>query len=249
MKKFNKETIQKLKRYVYLLSDPETGDVFYVGKGKGNRVFSHLKDYSQSEKAKKIQELKSKNMNPKIEILVHGIDDELTIKKIESAMIDLVGKNNLTNVVGGYESTDFGRMDITQVVAKYSSKKADIKEPVLLIKLSDTFRYNMDPMELYDYTRGIWMVNEQRVKNVLYAFAIYDGIIQETYKTIDWFPAGSTFSSRKDKDSWKVHKSKRREFVGRISEKMRKKYRYKSVEHYFKSGARNPLLYLNVNSK
>ena len=246
MKKFNKETIQKLKRYVYLLSDPETGDIFYVGKGKGNRVFSHLKDYSNSGKAKKIKELKSRNLDPKIEILVHGIDDELTIKKIESAMIDLIGKNNLTNVVGGYESTDFGRMDITQIVAKYNSKEARITEPVLLIKLSDTFRYNMDPMELYDYTRGIWMVNENRVKNVSYAFSIYDGIIQETYKALEWFPAGSTYSSRTDKKSWKVNMDKRREFVGHISENMRKKYRYKSVEHYFKSGARNPLLYLNT---
>ena len=243
---FNQEVIQKLKRYVYLLSDPETGEVFYVGKGKANRVFNHLKDNKDNDKVKKIKELESRNLTPKIEILVHGIEDDVTIKKIESAIIDLLGKNNLTNIVGGYESTDFGRMDVAQIKAKYSSKSASITEPVLLIKLSKTFRYNMEPMELYDYTRGIWKVGEKNAKKVLYAFAVYDGIIQETYKILQWFPASSTFSSRVDKKSWEVYKEERREFVGRISKKMRDKYRYKSVEHFFKRGAANPLLYLNI---
>ena len=30
--------------YVYLLSDPNTNEIFYVGKGKGNRVFDHFKN-------------------------------------------------------------------------------------------------------------------------------------------------------------------------------------------------------------
>lgn len=32
----------KLKTYVYRLIDPRNGETFYVGKGKGNRVFSHI---------------------------------------------------------------------------------------------------------------------------------------------------------------------------------------------------------------
>ena len=60
------------------------------------------------------------------------------IKKIEATIIDLIGKKHLTNKARGYESTDFGRMDINQVVAKYSSKKAEIKEKVALIKLSQS---------------------------------------------------------------------------------------------------------------
>ena len=129
---FTSDIIRKIKYYVYLLSDPISGEIFYVGKGKGNRVFSHLKDNSDNQKSRKIKDLKSKGLEPKIEILVHGVDDETTIKKIEAAIIDLIDKTNLTNIVGGYESSDFGRMDLNQINAKYSSKKAHIDENVVL---------------------------------------------------------------------------------------------------------------------
>ena len=37
---FSNEVISKLNYYVYRLIDPRNGQTFYVGKGKGNRVFS-----------------------------------------------------------------------------------------------------------------------------------------------------------------------------------------------------------------
>ena len=32
---------EQLGSYVYLLTDPRNGEIFYVGKGLGNRVFAH----------------------------------------------------------------------------------------------------------------------------------------------------------------------------------------------------------------
>lgn len=238
---FTSEIIKEIKYYVYLLSDPISGEIFYVGKGKGNRVFSHLKDTNESKKVKKFQEIKDKGLEPKIEFLVHGVEDEISIKKIEAAIIDLIGKNKLTNKVGGYESASFGRMDLSQIKAKYTSKIADISENVVLIKLSDSFRYNMEAIDLYDYTRGRWIISELRRNKITHAFAIFDGIVQETYSVLKWFEAGTTFTNRIEKTEWLA--TERWEFIGSISEEMRKKYRYKSVDHYWKKGARNPIRY------
>ena len=239
--RLSSEILKEMKNYVYLLSDPQTNEIFYVGKGKGNRVFSHLKDNSDNPKVKKIKEIQAQGYEPKVEFLVHGVEDEVTIKKIEAAIIDLIGKNKLTNKVGGYESSYFGRMDLEQIKAKYSSDEANITENVVLIKLSKTFRYNMDPMDLYDYTRGVWHVSEGRRESIKYAFAVYDGIIQETYNVLQWFEAGTTFTNRVDIDAWR--RAQRWEFIGSISEQMRKKYRYKSVENYYTLGNRNPIRY------
>ena len=72
MKKFTSEIIKKIKFYVYLISDPETGEVFYVGKGKGNRVFSHFEDKSDNDKTRKISELKKKGLEP-IKVTSNGL--------------------------------------------------------------------------------------------------------------------------------------------------------------------------------
>ena len=237
--RFSTDILSEMKHYVYILSDPSDNEIFYVGKGKGNRVFSHLKEQSDNPKTRKIKEIRSKGLEPKIEFLVHGVKDDHTVRKIEAAIIDLIGKNKLTNKVSGYESSDFGRMDVDQIRSKYTSDIANITENVLLLKLSDTFSYNMDPMELYDYTRGIWPVGIKRDR-VDYVFAVYDGIIQETYNVLQWFEAGTTYTNRVNKDAWK---GKRWEFIGSISEEMRKKYRYKSVAHYYPPNAQNPIKY------
>jgi hypothetical protein len=40
---FPADVVRKLKTYVYRLIDPRNGETFYVGKGKSNRVFSHIR--------------------------------------------------------------------------------------------------------------------------------------------------------------------------------------------------------------
>ncbi len=39
---FSQKTQEELKYYVYTLIDPRDNKIFYVGKGKGNRVFYHI---------------------------------------------------------------------------------------------------------------------------------------------------------------------------------------------------------------
>ena len=40
-----------LKYYVYIYAHPLTHEIFYVGKGKGGRVFNHLQEENESEKS------------------------------------------------------------------------------------------------------------------------------------------------------------------------------------------------------
>ena len=40
--KFTPEVESRLQYYVYALVDPRTDQIFYVGKGVGNRFFQHI---------------------------------------------------------------------------------------------------------------------------------------------------------------------------------------------------------------
>ena len=61
----------------------------------------------------------------------------------------------------------------------------------------------MSEIELYDFTRGQWKVNVEKANNAKFAFAIYEGIIQEVYSVLFWLKAGKTLNTRNEKEALK----------------------------------------------
>ncbi|MFC4994239.1 LEM-3-like GIY-YIG domain-containing protein [Rubritalea tangerina] len=241
--KFSPSITKELGYYVYLYTDPRDGQTFYVGKGKGNRAFAHLDEDSEHEKVKIIHEIREAGLEPQIEVLVHGLEEEASLR-VEAAVIDLLGKDKLTNKVGGYRSSSHGRMTLEQLRAIYEKEEVTVTDPAILIRISKLFRHNMSPAELYDATRHAWPVGD-RANQIKYALAVYDGIVREVYEVSTWLEAGSTFLNKKPSGGRGVEK--RKEFVGRVAaEEIRKKYLYKSVSNYFKKGQQFPFTYVGL---
>lgn len=180
------------------------------------------------------------------------MEDEKTALRVESSIIDLIGIKKLTNKQSGYKSATFGRMTIDQINALYDKQSIDIEEPAILIRINQAFRYSMTEIELYDFTRGQWKLNPDRAKNAKYGIAVYEGVIQEVYAILDWYKAGKTFSIRQGVEEVVKNVENnplegRYEFIGNLApKKIRDKYKFKSVEHYFKQGNSNPIMYTNV---
>lgn len=243
MNKFTPKAREQLKHYVYLLIDPCDDQVFYVGKGMDNRCFAHLSDEGESEKVEFIQKLRKLKLEPRIEILKYGLDNEEALL-VESTAIDLLNVEKLTNRVRGFGSRKGSRGSVEEINATLDAKPIEINEPCILININRMYRPNMTVHDLYDATRSAWKVGPKR-ETAEYALSIYGGVIREIYEISAWVPGGTTMKVR-DEDGRSGPRPNRFEFVGQIAnDDIRDKYRGRSVAHYFKRGAQNPIQYVN----
>jgi len=229
--------------YVYLYIDPRTNQPFYVGKGKGERVLAHLSATGESRKVQHIETLRQHGLQPRLEVLAHGLPDEETALRIEAAVIDLFGLGQLTNEVRGWKSVQFGRMALPELIAYYAAEPVEIVDPVLLIRVNQKYRHSMPAEELYEITRGVWKLGPRR-EGAKYACAVFEGVVKEVYAPVAWFPAGTTaYRTRLPED---VELPGRWEFAGEIAEStVRERYLNRRIESYFKKGLQNPVVYVN----
>jgi hypothetical protein len=244
MIKLPREVARELGFYVYLYADPRTGKPFYVGKGKGARVLSHLLSSHNSRKHKMVAELRACGLQPRIDILAHKLPDEESALRIEAAVIDLFGLDDLTNEVRGWKSRALGRQPMTELVAHYSARPVTITDPVLLIRINQLYRPEMSVQALYEATRGVWKLGDRR-ESVRYALAVFEGVVREVYEIEHWHRAGTTpYETRDHAD---VDIPGRWEFTGRAAKKLiRERYRFRRVEHYLRRGLRSPIVYANA---
>jgi hypothetical protein len=89
--------------YVYELRDPRSDDVFYVGKGKGNRIHAHEKEAErgvQSPKCNVIRDIWASGLQVEKNVIAR-FHDEAEAYAAEKAIIDDIGLQNLTNIAPG----------------------------------------------------------------------------------------------------------------------------------------------------
>ena len=129
---------ERLGYYVYLLSDLSKKRIFYVGKGKGNRIFAHAKDAlddeHESDKLERIREIRNSGHQVGHELLRFGLTEK-TAFDVEASAIHILGLHDLTNLVDGHHVSSTGRMSVDVAISLIDAPPADdITEPVLLIQ-------------------------------------------------------------------------------------------------------------------
>lgn len=95
----------KKEHYVYVYCDPRkvgsfsfgnyhfTNEPFYVGKGKGNRAFQHLKCKEHNKKSYKIRKILKLGFNLQPIVLIQNLSDKEACQK-EIELISLIGRND-----------------------------------------------------------------------------------------------------------------------------------------------------------
>ena len=226
----------KLRTYVYRLIDPRNGETFYVGKGKGDRVFSHIRAEVEGDeldnKMKRIREIRVAGFEVAHVIHRHGMDDK-TALEVEAALIDAYP--GLTNIVGGTGSNDYGVMHAKEIISRYCAEPAVFQHKALLISINRSAAER----SLYDATRYAWKLNKSKAKEADVILSVQQGLIVGAFVAHDWLEATATnFPLPEDRPG-------RFGFVGEEAPgKIRALYVGKRVpDEYRKRGAANPIKY------
>ena len=244
--RFPASVAEKLGYYVYLLSDPNTSEIFYVGKGTGNRVFAHARDALATDqdtpKADRIKRILGAGEKVATEMLRFGLDEQ-TAFEVEAAAIELLRLTSLLNQVEGHGTLSRGRMSTDDVIMELEALPIDITVPALLIKPSRLWYRGMPDKELFEATAGWWKLGKRR-ELAKYAFAVVHGVIRGAWCIETWRP-------RAEGDrGWEADATGRPRwgFTGRQDPKL-DQYIGRSVAHYWRPGAQTPFTYVNCSSE
>ncbi len=210
IEQFTQKTQEELKSYVYALIDPRDNKIFYIGKGKTNRVFSHINEAiinpRETEKLETIRAIKNNNQKVKHFIIRHGLKETEAIL-IESVLIDFLTFKDfaeiakIANIASGHYSFNQGIKTVEECEILYNCeqlKKENINHKILVININKTFdnkrnRKNDDPVykrpNIYEATRGWWVLNNNRAKKAEYVLAEYGGVIRAIFKPEKWLQA------------------------------------------------------------
>lgn len=188
--------------YVYRLIDPRDGSTFYVGKGKGNRVFAHMRgevaavddDELLSNKLKQLREIRLAGLEVIHVIHRHGMADEKTAYEVEAALIDAYP--GLTNIMSGAGSNEYGAAHIKELIATYQPETVEFQHKVLMISVN---RSSKD-VDLYDAVRFSWRVRVERARKAEFILATVRGIVRGVYIADEWLE--STRENFPEMPSW-----------------------------------------------
>jgi uncharacterized protein len=179
---FSEAVADKLKNYIYRLIDPRNGMTLYVGRGKGDRVFSHAAGCETQTGSEDVEDLKLKsiwairNAGFEVQHVIHrhGMDEE-TASEVEGALIDAYP--GLTNIQIGCDSSR-GVMHADEIVTLYKAPEAKFQHNVILINVNRS----SEDQELYDAVRYAWKISPAKARKFDYVLAVRRGMIIGVFK-------------------------------------------------------------------
>lgn len=226
-----------LDTYVYRLIDPRNGETFYVGKGKGDRVFAHahakasvLRDATEDSKLGRIREIKNAGLEVGHVIHRHGMSDR-TASVVEAALIQAYP--GLTNVANPPDAA-LGVMHAREIIRQYQAKPATFRHKALLINVNQSSAST----DYYRATHYAWRLGK-KAEQADVVLTTLKGLIVAAFVPDEWLPATAENFPGREPSPGRIG------FHGHVAPPaMQRAYIDKRVpDKYRRPGAANPVRY------
>ncbi len=229
--------------------DPRNGETFYVGKGKGDRVFAHARaaissgeagEIAQDLKLRRINEILNSGLAVLLVIHRHGIETADVAYEVESALMDAFP--GLTNKIAGQGSSEFGVAHADQLIAAYGAEEFRPTEPLILISIG---RSGADSEKsTYDAVRGAWKINPGRAESYGLVLAHRVGLVVGAFR-----PIGKWLQATPDNFPWLEEAVDGRwGFKGKVADRetLVQYVGMRVPDRYRKQGAANPVRFIDL---
>lgn len=232
------DVAERLGHYVYALRDPQTAEVFYIGKGRGARVFSHVTESErrpevEAAKNMRIRDIESSGRKVQHLIVRFGLETHEDGLLVEQAVIDglTAAGVTLTNIQGGHDSGTFGLSTVDAAIARLSAPTAPAtSEAIVMFIINKAWYSTMSDEDVYRVTRGHWRVGPDTRARATYAFGVAHGVVRGVYRCDNWFRSPLPG----EENRWG--------FEGHSADEMAAIYLGTSVRHLVpENGAQNPV--------
>lgn len=272
MEQFTQKIADELKSYVYALIDPRNSQIFYIGKGQGNRVFQHAADaLDRPEKTDKLELIREilaskgpdgQPLKVKHYIIRHHLSENEALD-IESVLIDIFTYSafsnhtigSLTNIQAGTHQSCYGIATTDEICRIYGADPIDLQQLAdelklnfMTININGSYRAEDEEDAIYEATRKSWCVGDQSANKVDYAIAQYHGFIVGAFYCRNCWELDTEQSSKDNK------KKKRRFFsqpttldqtIQKQLDDLRERLKNKRIT--VKRGNANPIKYFRHN--
>lgn len=191
---FNQNVKEAIAYYVYALVDPRDQKIFYIGKGKDNRVFQHaeaaLNENEESLKLNTIRNIIKDGQKVQHYILRHNLtEDEAYL--VESSLINMLTypkfntKNQLTNLQAGHHQWNEGIKSTEEIETLYDCPKIEVNkgDKLLLVSLNQSYKQEKAKgiyrrPDIYESTRKYWAIGRNRANDIDYVLGVYKGVVR-----------------------------------------------------------------------
>ena len=246
MNRFPEACFDTLGCYVYRLIDPRNGKTFYIGRGRGNRVFAHVNDelrftnsvddndFTEDEVSAKIKTIRDiRHAGLKVIHVIHryGMTDKEAME-VEAALIDDYSIG-ITNIQSGYDA-DRGIIETQTLIHKLSADEFVEPDDLDYIIIKTKISTIENSGSLYEATRRAWYLSLNKVQAYPYVLSTINGVVEEVYEVDNWY---------------KSEEVGRVEFNGHVApDHIRNLFIHKKLPgHYREKGMARPALYKRKN--
>ena len=195
---FTSEVQEQLQYYVYRLIDPRDGQTFYVGKGRGNRIFAHVngvlkeakeyweKDEGEDEvdaKMQQIREIHQAGLSVIHIIQRFGLTENEAFE-VEAALIDCYP--GLTNLQKGHNS-ERGVNNAQVLQRELSCEVFEDRNDIsyMIIKKKKEV-IDATGGSLYETVRKAWRLNLKKASQYKIVLGVVNGIVRGVYRVDNW---------------------------------------------------------------